>query len=117
MPLQELPLRLAQHLSPGPEAILKEGVGVRPQAVEEPQQHFLLGEADIRLIIAHGGLGDPQKGRQRRLGQSLGLPLLLDPFSETHTHLLRHPVFVPLHDKGRFWSCQRKLTRNLLISS
>ena len=41
--LQELPLRLAQHLSPGPEAVLKEGVGVRLQAVEEPQQHLLLG--------------------------------------------------------------------------
>ena len=68
-------------------------VGLSLQRVKQPQEHLLLGGADARLVVAHGGYGHSQSVGQRLPGQ----PQLLPP----PPHLLTKRHAAHLLDKYR----------------
>ena len=68
-------------------------VGIGVQRVKKPQQHALLGRADARFVVAHGGHGHTQLVRQLLAGQ----PQLLAPAA----HLLSKGHEITPLDKVR----------------
>ena len=77
---------MGRHPAALPEAVPEKGVGIGLQAVKQTEHDLLLGEADARLVIAHGGLGHPQQLRQGGLRKAQRFPLFLDPLSKAHGH-------------------------------
>ena len=82
--LQQLPLPLSQDVRAAAKAVLKQGVGVRLQTVEQPEHHLLLREADTGLVVADSGRCDAQPIRQLGAGESQLLPTGFDPISKCH---------------------------------
>ena len=82
--LQQLPLPLSQDVRAAAKAVLKQGVGVRLQTVEQPEHHLLLREADTGLVVADSGRRDAQPIRQLGAGESQLLPTGFDPVSKCH---------------------------------
>ncbi len=82
--LQQRPLALGEHLPSGGKAVLKKNIRFRLKAVEQPQHHFLLGKADVPLVIAHRRGGNAQHLRQLGPGHPQRFPAGLHPFAESH---------------------------------